>query len=35
MNFKKYVAKKANKAKKKKIIKEFPKYKGDIPGLKK
>lgn len=35
MNFKRYIAKKASKNKKKKTIKDFPKYKGDIPGLKK
>lgn len=35
MIFKKYIAKKASKTKKRKPIKEFPKYKGDIPGLKK
>jgi len=35
MNFKRYIAKKAPKNKKRKPIKEFPKYKGDIPNLKK
>lgn len=35
MNFKRYVAKKTNKPRKRKPAKEFPKYKGDIPSLKK
>jgi hypothetical protein len=34
MNFKKYIAKKASKDKAKKKIKDFPKFKGNIPGLK-
>jgi hypothetical protein len=33
MTFKQYVAKKTSKNKKKKKIKEFPKYKGNIPGI--
>lgn len=33
MTFKQYVAKKASKNKKKKKLKEFPKYKGNIPGI--